>query len=148
MTVEGLPGGVLFACTMNAARSPMAEGIMKHLFGGHVYIDSAGVRAAEVDAFAVTVMAEIGIDLSRHNSKSFDELSDTSFDLVISLSPEAQHSAVEMTRTMSCEVEFWPTMDATAVDGSRERRLDAFRQVRDFLYQRIGGRFKAAPGAS
>ena len=146
MTVERLPGSVLFACTMNAVRSPMAESIMKQAFGDRVYIDSVGVRAAEIDGFAVTVIGEIGIDLSRHNAKSFHELSDSSFDLVISLSPEAQHSAMEMTRTMACEVEFWPTMDATAVHGSRERRLDAFRQVRDFLFRRIGARF-AVPGA-
>ncbi len=144
MAQQPLPGSILFVCTMNAVRSPMAESIMKHRFGDRVYVDSAGVRAAEVDGFAVAVIAEIGIDLSRHKPKSFDELSDSSFDLVISLSPEAQHSAVEMTRTMSCEVEFWHTLDATAVHGSRERRLDAFRQVRDFLYQRIDARFAAA----
>ena len=99
-----LPGSILFACSMNAVRSPMAEGLMKHYFGNHVYVDSVGVRGEEVDPFAVTVMAEIGIDISKHKPKLFDELEDSSFDIVVSLSHEAQHSAVEMTRTMACEL--------------------------------------------
>ncbi len=114
---------------------------MKYLYGHAVYIDSVGVRGGEVDHFAVAVMDEIGIDVSRHRSKSFGDLDDDSYDLVISLSPEAQHSAVEMTRTSACEVEYWPTQDATAVHGSRERILDAFREVRNTLVHRIQDRF-------
>ncbi len=140
-----LPGAVLFCCTMNAVRSVMAEGLMKYLYGHAVYIDSVGVRGGEVDHFAVAVMDEIGIDVSRHRSKSFGDLDDDSYDLVISLSPEAQHSAVEMTRTMACEVEFWNTFDPTYVEGSREIRLDAYRQVRDNLMARIKERFGTAP---
>src|SRR6202521_5596057 len=121
------PSGGLFACTFNAIRSPIAAALMKHLHGRHIYVDSVGVRAAEIDPFAVAVMDEIGIDIAKHQAKTFDELEDTSFDLVISLSPEAQHSAVELTRTMACEVEFWPTYDPTAVEGSREELLDAYR---------------------
>jgi protein-tyrosine-phosphatase len=135
------PGSVLFACTMNAVRSPMAEAIAKHLYGRHIYVDSAGVRKDGVNGFAVAVMDEIGIDLSRHRPKSFDELEDSSFDLVISLSPEAQHRAVEMTRTMSCELEFWNTFDPTMVEGSRETVLEAYRGVRDQLLARIEARF-------
>ncbi|MFP6740622.1 MAG: low molecular weight phosphatase family protein [Alphaproteobacteria bacterium] len=140
-----LPGAVLFCCTMNAVRSVMAEGLMKYLYGRAVYIDSVGVRSGEIDHFAVAVMDEIGIDVSRHRSKSFDDLDDDSYDLVISLSPQAQHSAVEMTRTMACEVEFWNTFDPTYVEGSRETRLDAYRQVRDNLMARIKERFGTAP---
>jgi len=136
-----LPGAVLFACTMNAVRSPMAEGLMKHYFGNRVYVDSVGVRPAEVDAFAVQAMAEIGVDISQHKPKSFDQLEDTSYDVVVSLSPEAQHSAVEMTRTMACEIEFWHTFDATVIQGKREQMLDAYRQVRDFLQAKILERF-------
>jgi len=135
------PGSVLFACTMNAVRSPMAEAIAKHLYGRHIYVDSAGVRKDGVNDFAVAVMDEIGIDLSGHRSKTFDELEDSSFDLVISLSPEAQHRAVEMTRTMSCELEFWNTLDPTLVEGSRETVLAAYRGVRDWLMARIEARF-------
>ncbi|MGE5547635.1 MAG: low molecular weight phosphatase family protein [Solirubrobacterales bacterium] len=136
-----LPSAVLFCCTMNAVRSPMAEGIMKRLFGKRIYVDSVGVKAGEPDPFMVTVMDEIGVDLTKHRSKTFDELEDDSFDIVISLSPEAQHKAVELTRTNACEVEFWPTFDPTLIEGSREARLDAYRQVRDELMRRIRQRF-------
>ena len=136
-----LPGAVLFSCSMNAVRSPMAEALLKHLLGHKVYVDSAGVRASEIDPFAVEVMDEIGIDLSKHKSKTFDDLEDTSYDLIISLSPEAQHKAVELTRTMACEVEFWNTYDPSIAEGSRESRLAAYRQVRDFLKKRIEQRF-------
>ncbi len=140
-----MPGAVLFACTGNSIRSPMAEAIMKHLFGHVVFVDSVGVRAREVDPFAVVAMEEIGIDLGEHRAKTFDELEDTSFDLIVSLSPGAQHRAVEMTRTMACEVEFWHTLDPSAVQGSREVILDAYRQVRDTLQARIIERFREAP---
>ncbi len=138
-----LPGSVLFACTHNAIRSPMAEGMLKHLLGDRVYVDSVGVRAGEIDAFAVAVMDEIGIDISRHRSKAFEDLEDTYYDLVISLSPEAQHKAVEMTRTMAAEVEYWKTMDPSYVHGNREARIKVYREVRDELLQRIKLRFKA-----
>lgn len=140
-----LPGAVLFCCTMNSVRSAMAEGLMKYLYGRTVYIDSVGVRRGELDHFAVAAMDEIGIDISRHRSKSFDDLDDDSYDLIISLSPESQHSAVEMTRTMACEVEFWNTFDPTYVEGGRETRLAAYRQVRDGLMTRIKDRFGTAP---
>jgi protein-tyrosine-phosphatase len=136
-----LPSAVLFCCTMNSIRSPMAEGLMKHLLGHRVYVDSVGVRGGEIDPFAVEVMDEIGIDLSRHKAKTFDDLEDTFFDLIVSLSPEAQHSAVELTRTMACDVEFWNTLDASIVEGNREVRLGAYRQVREQLKKRIEARF-------
>jgi len=136
-----LPGSVLFACTSNSIRSPMAEAILKHLLGHRIYVDSAGIRSRDVDGFAVAVMQEIGIDLSRHNAKTFNDLQDSSFDLVVTLSPEAQHRAVEMTRTMACDVEFWNTFDPSIVEGSREERLAAYRQVRDQLMARIKERF-------
>ena len=136
-----LPSSVLFACSQNAIRSPMAAALLKRLHGTRIYVDSVGVRAAPIDPFAVTAMAEIGIDIAAHEAKSFAELEDTSYDLVVSLSPEAQHQAVELTRTMACELEFWPMYDAAAVEGSREERLAAYRMVRDRLHQRILERF-------
>jgi protein-tyrosine-phosphatase len=139
-----LPSSVLFACSFNAIRSPMAEAMLKALHGRRIFVDSVGVREAPVDPFAIAVMAEIGLDLARHRPKTFDALEDTSFDLVVSLSPEAQHKAVELTRTMACEVEYWPVFDATAVEGSREERLAAYRLVRDHLRKRIGERFAVA----
>jgi protein-tyrosine-phosphatase len=135
------PSAVLFACTMNAVRSPMAEGLLKALAGTRVYVDSCGVRGGELDPFVIEVMQEIGIDMGRHRPKSFDQLEDGFFDLIVSLSPEAQHRAIEMTRTMACDIDYWPTLDATVVEGSREARLDAYRAVRDSLAKRIRARF-------
>lgn len=142
-----LPGAVLFACNLNAVRSPMAEAIMKNLYGTRVYVDSCGVRAGELDGFAVAALAEIGIDASGHQPKSFEELEDTSYDIIISLTPEAQHQAVELTRTMAAEVEYWPTMDPTEATGSREQKLDGYRALRDGLVKRIKERFEAQVSA-
>lgn len=139
--MDRLPGSVLFCCTLNSVRSPMAEGILKALYPRQVFVDSAGVRKQPVDPLAVEVMDEIGLDISKHRSKTFDDLEDSSFDLIVSLSPEAQHTAVDMTRTMSCDVEFWNTFDPTIIEGSREQRLSAYREVRDFLNKRIRTRF-------
>ena len=136
-----LPGAVLFACSENVVRSPMASGLMKHFYGRQLFVQSAGVRAGEPDAFAIEVMEELGIDISIHKPISIDELHDTSFDVVISLSPEAHHKALEMTRTMAVECEYWPTFDASFAEGSREQRLNAYRQVRDQLSQKIRGKF-------
>lgn len=138
-----LPDAVMFCCTMNAVRSPMAEGLLKQLMGNRIYVDSVGAREGETDPMMVEVMKEIGVDLSNHNPKTFEQLEDTSFDLIIALSPEAQHHAVELTRTMACDVEFWNTFDPTIIEGSREQRLDAYRQVRDQLRQRLAKRFGA-----
>lgn len=140
--MSDLPSAILFSCTMNSVRSPMAESIMKFLHGHRVYIDSVGVRSKDIDGFAIAVMDEIGIDLSRHHAKTFDDLEDDFFDVVITLSPEAQHRAVELTRVMACEVEFWNTMDPSLVESEdRETVLDAYRQVRDQLMMKIKQRF-------
>ena len=136
-----LPEAVLFACTQNSVRSPMAEALLKHLLGHRIYVDSVGVRSREIDPFVLEVMDEIGIDLSKHRPKAFDDLEDTSFDLIVSLSPEAQHQAVELTRTMACDVEFWNTFDPSLIEGNRETRLQAYRDVRDQLKRRIEARF-------
>jgi protein-tyrosine-phosphatase len=139
--MRDLPDAVLFACTRNSVRSPMAEGLLKHLLGHRIYVDSVGVRVGEIDPFVIEVMDELGIDLSNHRGKDFESLDDTSYDLIVSLSPEAQHQAVELTRTMACEVEFWNTLDPTIIEGNRETRLQAYREVRDTLEKRIEARF-------
>jgi protein-tyrosine-phosphatase len=136
-----LPGAVLFACTENIIRSPMAEGLMRHFYGHKVYVASCGVRAGEPDPFVVPVMDELGIDLQRHRPKSFEDLQDSSFDLIVSLSPEAHHWAMEMTRSMPVDVEYWPTLDPSLTVGNREQVLDAYRTVRDGLLKRMRGRF-------
>ena len=127
---------------MNAIRSPIAEGILKFLHGHQIYVDSVGVYASEIDEFAVYVMDEIGIDLSQHEGKKFDDLEDNYYDLVISLSPEAQHRAIELTRLASMDLEFWNTLDPSIImSDRRELRLDAYRQVRDQLLEMIKKRF-------
>jgi protein-tyrosine-phosphatase len=146
--MAGLPAAILFACTFNTVRSPMAAALMRHFHGHRVYVDSAGLRAGETDPYVTLVMDEIGIDLARHRAKSFEDLDDNSFDLIVSLSPEAHHGALELTRTMACEVEYWPTFDPTAVEGSRDATLDAYRGVRDMLMKRIRQRFKPSGGAA
>lgn len=141
---EDLPGAVLFACSLNAIRSPMAAALMRHLYGTHVYIESCGVRAGTLDPLAVVVMEEIGIDLSHFQPKSFETLADTSFDLIVTLSPQARHKALELTRAMAVEVEYWKVPDPSACDGSREQRLVAYREARDnilrFIKEHFGSR--------
>ena len=137
-------GSVLFACSENALRSPMAEAIAKRHFGSRIYIDSVGVREREIDAFVLEVLAEIGIDASRHVPKRMDDLLDTSFDLIVSLSPEAHHRSIELTRTSAAEVEYWNTLDPSLVEGNRETRLDAYRALREFLTGRINARLGEA----
>jgi protein-tyrosine-phosphatase len=132
---------VLIACTMNAVRSPMAAAMLQHLAGTRLYVESAGVRAGELDLLAVEAMEEIGLEIGKHKPRCFEDLEDGSFDLVITLSPEAQHKAMELTRTAATRVEYWPTMDPTAVEGSREQRLLAYRGVRDQLMERLKQRF-------
>jgi protein-tyrosine-phosphatase len=138
------PRAVLFLCGHNIVRSPIAASLAAHLFGHAITVGSAGVRKEEPDPFVTAVMEEVGIDLSRHKPKSLEELveyEDFDFDLVISLSPEAHHAALEFTRTHPVEVEYWPTEDPTTAEGNREQRLDAYRAVRDQLMRRIRERF-------
>ena len=131
---------------MNAVRSPMAAALLRHLSRG-VYIESAGVRAGELDPLAVAAMEEIGLTIGKHKPRRFEDLEDGSFDLVITLSPEAQHKAMELTRTAATQVEYWPTLDPTAVEGTREQRLAAYRAVRDQLLARLKARFLAPAAA-
>jgi protein-tyrosine-phosphatase len=145
---DRLPASVLFVCSENAVRSPMAEALAKRLYGARVYVDSAGVRSGDVDPFAVAALDEIGVDLHRHHSKSFEDLVDASLDVIVSLSPEAHHRALEFTRALACDVEYWPTPDPSAVDGDRERKLDAYRDTREHLLRRLKARFGGAGGPS
>jgi len=145
------PGAVLFACNYNRVRSPMAEALLKRLVGQEIFVDSCGLKHpsaraeadadGEIDPFARAVMAELGCDLSGHHAKTFDELEDESFDVVISLTPESQHRAVELARGRAADIEYWPILDPTLADGSREARLEVYRAVRDTLAARIVQRF-------
>jgi protein-tyrosine-phosphatase len=138
------PHAVLFACGLNSVRSPMAAGLFKQIIGRTSYVASAGVRKDELDPFAVAALEEVGIDISRHRPMTFEELEDwegLNFDLIVTLSPEAHHKALELTRTIAADVEYWPTPDPTAIEGTREQRLSAYREVRDQLTERIKTRF-------
>jgi protein-tyrosine-phosphatase len=138
------PLAVLFACGLNSVRSPMAAALFAQMFGRAIYVGSAGVRKGELDPFAAAVMEEIGLDISRHKPITFEELDEwegLNFDLIITLAPEAHHRALEITRTSGIDVEYWPTADPSAVEGSRAQRLDAYREVRDQLEKHIRDRF-------
>lgn len=138
-----LPGSILFACDRNTIRSPMAAAIMRHFAGRHVFVDSAGVEPDEngPDGFAVAAMQEIGLDIASHHPKSFDELGDSSVDLIVAFTPQAKDRATEFTRTLACDVEYWPVAHPADVSGSREARLQAYREVREALFSRIRERF-------
>lgn len=145
------PQAVLFSCGLNAVRSPIAAGLFRHLFGKRIYVASAGVQKGDLDPFAVAVMEEIGIDISRHRPHTFEELDDLeglNFDLIVTLSPPAHHKALELTRTLASDVEYWPTPDPTATEGSRGQRLDGYRAVRDQLLAHMRERFGSASGGN
>jgi protein-tyrosine-phosphatase len=138
------PQAVLFACGLNSVRSPMAAALLRQALGTSLYVGSAGVRKGELDPFAAAVMDEVGIDIKAHRPMTFEELEDLeglNFDLIVTLSPEAHHKALELTRTLALDVEYWPTADPTAIEGSREQRMNAYRDSRDQLLQRIRARF-------
>jgi len=145
------PQSVLFDCGFNSVRSPMAESLLQQMFPHALYVKSAGVKKGELDPFAVAVMAELGQDISSHKPITFEELEDwegLNFDLIITLSPEAHHKALDLTRTLAADVEYWPTHDPTGTDGSREQKLAAYREVCDTLSMRIRKRFAKVSAAS
>lgn len=125
----------------------MAEGLFKRFYGTRAFVDSCGLKEDDdgegVDPFVIAVMDELGLDVSDHKPKTFGQLEDDSFDVVVSLTPEAQHRAVELARGRAVDIEYWPTHDPTLVDGSREARLEAYREVRDALADAIKQRFGA-----
>lgn len=141
------PKAVLFACSRNAVRSPMAAAFMQRDFGASVYVVSAGLFAGERDPFAEAVMREIGVPMDQHAPRVLEDLDDISFDLIVTLSPEAHAHVLKLTRTCDVAVEFWLTPDpatGSGGEGSREQRLGAYRQLRDFLARRVGERFGPA----
>ena len=138
-----LPQSILFCCDHNAVRSPMAEGIMKKFYGMETYVQSVGVKNdLEIDGFAIAVCQEIGVELSRHRSRSFDEMEEwgddlSSFDLIVSLSPASQRRALELTRVFHLSVDYWPIMDPTGLGETRETKLNAYRQTRDQIIAKL-----------
>jgi protein-tyrosine-phosphatase len=124
----------------------MAEAMARRLYGNSAFLDSVGVRAGDLDSFAVAVLDEIGVDLHKHRGKSFDEIDPSEFELIVTLSPEAHHKALEFTRSASTDVEYWPIPDPSAVEGSRDLRLDAYRRTRDLILARLKTRFGMSSG--
>ncbi len=142
MTRE-VPQSVLFCCDHNAVRSPMAEGLMKKLYGQKCYVQSVGVKNdMEIDGFAVSVCKEVGVELDRHQSRSFDEMEQwgddlSSFDLIIALSPASQRRALELTRFFHLDVDYWPILDPTGLGETRDAKLVQYRAARDQIVQRL-----------
>jgi protein-tyrosine-phosphatase len=151
--VAELPSSILFCCDHNSVRSPMAEGLAKKIYGTKAYLQSAGVRSdREIDGFAIAVCAELGVELSRHRVRSFEEMQEWGddlggFDLIVALSPAAQRQALELTRTHSLDVLYWPVMDPTGFAGGRERQLEAYRQARDQIVERMIATWGGTPPA-
>jgi protein-tyrosine-phosphatase len=142
--VRDLPGSILFLCGMNAVRSPIAEAEARRLLPPHVYLASAGVRKGERDPFVDAVLAEDGLAIPDRQPRTLAELEDDYFDLIVTLAPEAHHAALELTRSLAVEVEYWPTPDPTVATGSRERIMDAYRAMRDRIKVRLRERFGLA----
>ncbi|MDJ1008647.1 MAG: low molecular weight phosphatase family protein [Paracoccaceae bacterium] len=149
---EPLPSSVLFCCDHNAVRSPMAEGLMKKFYGTGAYVQSAGVKGdMEIDGFSIAVCAELGIELARHRSRSFDQMEEwgddlSSFDLIVALSPAAQRKALELTRFHHLEVVYWPILDPTGLGEGREDKLRSYREARDQIIARMQDRW--GPGGA
>jgi len=145
--IPPLPQSILFCCDHNAVRSPMAEGLMKKFYGLETYVQSAGVLAdMDVDGFAIAVCAEMGVELARHKSRSFDEMQKlgdelSSFDLVVALSPASQLEVEVITRFYSLQVEYWPIMDPTSIGEGRDDKLTAYRKARDQIIAKLTAKF-------
>ena len=141
-----MPGSVLFACQMNAVRSPMAAALLAQMFPA-IRVASVGIAPGELDPFAVAVMEEVGIDISKHRPTDFETYEDfegLDFELIVTLSPGAHHKALGLSHRVPAAIEYWPTPDASATEGNREQRLDAYRAVRDELTRQIRARFGGA----
>ena len=145
MLAPGLPRSVLFMCRMNAVRSPVAERLARQLLPSSVFVASAGIHVGTPDPFVDAVLAEDGLELGERVPKTLADLEDDYFDLIVTLAPEAHHAALELTRTLAVEVEYWPTADPTATQGTREQVMAAYRDMRDRLKARIEERFGRKP---
>lgn len=143
LTTGALPRSILFVCGMNAVRSPMAELLARKMLPNTTFVSSAGVRVGERDPFVDAVLAEDGLSLNDRLPRTMEDLEDDYFDLIVTLAPEAHHAALELTRSMAVEVEYWPTADPTTIAGTRDQILAAYRDVRERLKARITKRFAA-----
>ena len=141
----GPVASVLFLCTHNRIRSPMAAALTRLRYAPLIRAESAGIRPHdEPDYLAWSVMDEVGGELESHKARgldAFDEMEDPPFDLIVSLSPEAHHRALDLIPRLGLAAEYWPTYDPSLSEGSRDQRLMEYRSVRDALDKRIAARF-------
>ncbi len=144
---KDIPQSVLFCCDHNAVRSPMAEGMMKKFYGTSIYVQSAGVKNdLDIDGFSIAVCGEIDVELTRHRTRSFEEMQEwgddlSGFDLIVALSPASQRQALELTRYYHLDVEYWPILDPTGLGEGREEKMNSYRQAREQIKSRILQRF-------
>ncbi len=138
---KDLPASVLFVCTLNSIRSPMAEGMMKARFGDRVYVQSCGLEAGEVSDLMVAVMREKSLDMQNHKSKTLAEMSDTSFDVAIAFNTDAESALRAFFDDSDTQIECWPTPDPTAGAMDVRAMMDNFRAVRDVIEMRIDKKF-------
>ena len=148
--VDALPQSILFCCDHNSVRSPMAEGIMKKFYGTGTYVQSVGVKGdLEIDGFAIAVCQELGVELSRHRSRGFDELEEwgdtlSSFDLIVALTPTSRETACQLTRVFHLDVEYWPIFDPSGQGENRETKLESYRKARDEIIEKLTERWGPA----
>ena len=147
IVAAGDVSSILFACNINAVRSAMAEAMVKARFPGRIFTDSCGVAPGEPDGFAISVMSEIGLDMTAHRPKGFDDLDCEFYDVIISFSPEAHDHAQEITRNIDCETFYWPVDNLAGLQGSREGRLRAYRAVRDDIAEKLDAYLPNAPSS-
>ncbi len=133
----GQVGAILFACNINAVRSAMAEAMIKDSFPRKIFADSCGVTPGIQDGFAIAAMQEIGVDMSAHQPKSFDDLDSGFYDVIISFSPEAHAAAEALTMNMDCITLYWPVDNLAGLTGSRDEMLRAYRHVRDDIRSKL-----------
>lgn len=137
----GSVGAILFACNINAVRSAMAEAMVKAAFPGKIFVDSCGVNPGIQDGFTTAVMQEIGLNMSLHEPKSFDDLDSGFYDIIISFSPEAHAAAEALTKNMDCATLYWPVDNLANITGSREEMLRSYRYVRDDIRNKLSTYF-------
>ena len=139
--MKTLPGSLLFACTHNMVRSPMAEAMLQARFAKRIFLDSCGIHPGTMDGFTVKVMEEVGLDISSHAPKNFDDLQDDYFDMVVCFSEESFAIAREFARGKSTDVEYWPVYDVALTSENQQLRLNAYRYVRDVITRYLNDRF-------
>lgn len=135
--MSDLPESILFLCVANSARSQMAEGLARWLFGDRVRVQSAGSSPSTVNPYAIEALAELGVDIRGHHSKSVDTIDPSTVSTVITLCAEEVCPAF----LGSAQRIHWPIPDPASSDPtlSREQMLERFRAARDSIRSKLEG---------